>query len=284
MSSVCHLCHNTNLPTLFTKNECEVARCTKCSLVQITSIPSQEAIEAIYAESYFDRGKYVLDAAAKREQSRRLHWMEKSGLKEGAKVLDAGCATGDFIETCKDKYDIWGLDISEHAINIAKERFPEIANKLSAGRVEDQDYPDGFFDAIVLWDVLEHLPDPLAVINSLARILKPGGIISLSTPNVGALTPKLMGKYWAFMTPPEHLFLFDKKSLSMLFEKANFSLTKWVSKGKWANVAFLTHKLHRMFPKLVPHSLFEQTKKSFLKQLILYVPTGDIQYASAIKQ
>jgi 2-polyprenyl-3-methyl-5-hydroxy-6-metoxy-1,4-benzoquinol methylase len=162
---------------------------------------------------------------------------------------------GDFLKIAKESFLLSGMDISEGAITVAKSRNPELADRLWAGPVEDIAAGDkGPFDAIVLWDVIEHLWDPVRTCRSLLGHLAPNGLLVLSTPDSGAMAARLIGKRWAFMIPPEHLSLFSQQSFRHLFEtklpgeivfialSANrltrpFSLTSW--SGCWAAVSLL---------------------------------------------
>jgi SAM-dependent methyltransferase len=250
--------------------------------VQVRDTPSAEFLAELYGDSYFDRGKYTEDLAQLREQERRLQLLRDAGLPQGAKVLDAGCATGGFVKCAKSHFDMWGVDISSFAVEEARETNPEVADQLFAGLLEDLNFEPHSFDAIVLWDVVEHLTFPKGTITELARLLKPGGLLYLSTPNVGAMTARLMGRRWAFMTPPEHMCLFDRKTLSRLLSDAGCSPQFWMTRGKWVNTGFFLYKLRKVFPALLPAAFVKWVQNSKFGAKLFYVPTGDIQYLGAI--
>ena len=133
-------------------------------------------------------------------------------------------------------------------------------------------------------DVLEHLWDPMAVLLLLRRFVKKNGIIAFSTPNIGALTAQLMGKYWALMTVPEHLCFFDKNTVKLLNSKVGLETTGWITKGTWSNVAFLIYKFLRVIPVPLPAGFMDWVKKSSLSKWVVYIPTGDIQFCVARKK
>lgn len=282
--SNCRLCNRSRLVPRHRIGAVTVQSCADCGYVQVAEQPEPEELHELYAPAYFDHGKYSDAFALRREHARRLAMMRRVGVRPGARVLDAGCATGDFIAAAGATYEMWGLDISEYAVARAREANPSAAERIRSGLVEQQDYPAGFFDAVVLWDVLEHLWDPVATCRRLAAALRPGGLLLVSTPNIGAWTARLMGRRWAFMTVPEHLGFFDRRTMTMLMEqRLGLRVVWWRTRGKWANLGFLMYKLRRVFPGAVPQALVDLFRGPGLRRLAVYVPTGDIQYAAARK-
>ena len=263
---------------------CRVVRCQKCGFVQVLDRPQKSEIYALYAKEYFQRGKYVKDKAIENTCQRRVKWLQDNGVHNKAKVLDIGCATGDFIASAKAYYDMWGIDISKYAVALAKKQNPEVSEQISCQMIEELRFPNEFFDAIVLWDVLEHLWDPLDVVSILVRFLKSGGVVAFSTPNIGAPIARLMGKHWALMTVPEHLCFFDRNTTELLNKKAGLKTIGWMSKGTWGNMGFLMYKAIRVMSIQLPSSLIiDWVKRSILSKWVIYVPTGDIQFCATKK-
>ena len=79
-------------------------------------------------------------------------------------------------------------------------------------------------DVITLWDTLEHVVDPLGLMQSVATVLKPGGFVFLTTLNMDSSRARREGKAWHFFRPPKHLHYFSEKTLKMLLEKAGFEV------------------------------------------------------------
>lgn len=277
----CRLCSATTLDLLFVVQSWQMYRCASCNLWQLGDEPSRSDLESLYSDSYFDRGKYVRDAALVREQQRRVRWMRNNGLAEGSRVLDAGCATGDFIEIAKHHFQMSGIDISPYAINQARKLNPEIAERLIAGLLEDQHFDQDTFDSIVLWDVIEHVWKPVEVLQRFAATLPSGRQLFLSTPNASAPIAQVMRSRWAFMTPPEHVSLFGKQTMSELLAASGFVLENWMTRGKWVNAGFFVHKLRKKFPSAIPAKFEQMIRSSSVGTKLLYVPTGDIQYVAA---
>lgn len=284
MSAACRLCSATELELHFEVRGSVLDRCRSCGFVQVRDQPTAEELRTLYADNYFKRGKYEDEFAQRKESERRLSLLARAGVAPGGRVLDAGCATGDFLVVGGARYEMWGLDISAYATDVARSKYPEGAARIYTGFIEDQSFEPAFFDAIVLWDVVEHIWDPRSVLERLTTHLRPGGALIFSTPDIGALTARLMRRRWAFMTPPEHLGFFSESSIRYLLEqRLGLKTIASESLGKWANVGFLAYKLGRVFPSLVPAPLARGVQKSPLGSLALYVPTRDVRYVAARK-
>jgi SAM-dependent methyltransferase len=257
--------------------------CSRCGYHQLEPAPSLAELQQIYGAAYFDKGKYAADLAEQREQERRVGLLRRAGLKDGAKVLDFGCATGVFIRHAASLFDMWGAEISEQALAGARRDLPEHADRLldlsGLAGLESES-----FDAVVAWDVVEHLVDPAKMLKHLSRLVRPGGLIALSTPDIKAPTAKALGRRWAFMTPPEHVGFFSAASLAHLLRKSGFTPGRATSRGKWVNLGFLLYKIGRVAPELVSPSLVARVRASRLGRMCLYVPSGDILYMTARKR
>ncbi len=280
----CRLCSSDDLELHFEVRGSTLDRCGGCGFVQVRDQPSAAELAAIYGDGYFAKGKYDDEFAQRRENGRRLDLLARAGVPAGARVLDVGCATGDFIAVAAERFDMWGLDVSPFATGLARERNPAVASQIFTGFIEDQRFESAFFDAIVMWDVVEHIWDPRTVLRRLVEHLRPGGSLILSTPDIGAVTARLMRRRWAFMTPPEHLGFFSQPSLTFLLEQdLGLRTTSSQTSGKWANVGFLVYKLGRVFPGVIPHGLARRVQRSPLGRAAMYVPTADIRYVAARK-
>jgi 2-polyprenyl-3-methyl-5-hydroxy-6-metoxy-1,4-benzoquinol methylase len=277
-TAICRVCGKAAAFAFAVRGQ-NLFRCAGCGYLEVSPIPSQAELDEIYGKQYFEKTKYRNDDAQQLEQDRRATLLLKAGIKPGAKVLDFGCATGEFIARIKKGQEAYGCDVSPDAITRAKALHPELATRLFT-QAPGAPFPEGLpkMDAIVAWDVIEHLGDPLDVVRLLAAQLRPSGILAISTPNAGALTARLMGRRWAFMTPPEHLGFFDAAIMDRVFAREGITRIHASSLGKWANLAFLGYKLRRVFPEVLPESWIQRFGQSRFGRWCLYVPTGDVLY------
>lgn len=106
-------------------------------------------------------------------------------LPQGSRVLDLGCAFGFGTGMLVGRYRTYGHDLSRTYIDRARRAVP--AATFTHGPADRVPYPDGYFDGLLLLDVIEHVPNEQAVVDEIARLLRPGGRLVLSVPNKGAL-------------------------------------------------------------------------------------------------
>ena len=120
-----------------------------------------------------------------------------------------------------------GVEISAFSVDQARKQY---RLDVQTGTLETVNLPDNFFDVVTMWDVLEHLPDPMKTITEARQILKKGGVLALSTVNIASLNAWLQKEKWRYLYPPEHLFYFTPKSLKKILHDYKFS-----------NLSFKTH-------------------------------------------
>ena len=123
-------------------------------------------------------------------------------------MLDAGCGMGDLLTRFPGR-DHWGTDISEDYLAIARERGLNVAR----ARIEKTPFVREFFDLVVATDVLEHVLDLNRAVRELLRVLRPGGILIVRTPNEEVLAYD--GQQYEFV----HLRRFDHQTMHLLFGK-----------------------------------------------------------------
>lgn len=274
---LCRVCGSSDFSYKYTVNACDIVICNQCHFIQLLGTPSAELLAEIYGADYFQHGKYVDDFAIQHEQNRRLTLLQNSLALPGGHVLDYGCATGDFVNISAQHFTAYGTDYSRNALAMAKNTYPKLAEYFFD--IDNTGTYSGKFDAITMWDVIEHLSSPKETLNEIRTLLRDEGVLLLSTPNIGAIIAKLMKRRWAFMTPPEHMGFFTKATLNKLLSNCGFEPLHWSTKGKYVNAGFLVYKLKRVFPEFIPQKLVDYITRSKMGEKCVYIPTGDIQYA-----
>lgn len=140
--------------------------------------------------------------------------------KPGGRLLEIGCGSGALLD-CMGSLG-WraeGLDIDPAAVEQARDK----KLRVSCGTLEQQHYVDDTFDAVIMSHVIEHVPDPEGLLAECRRILKPGGVLSLVTPNVASFGSHYFGRSWLHLDPPRHLMLYNCGTLHKLARKAGFA-------------------------------------------------------------
>lgn len=140
------------------------------------------------------------------------------------RVLDVGCGYGTLIERVSAAgHDCFGVEPDPAAVAVAKKR----GLKVRRGVAEELPYPGGSFDVVVLTEVVEHLSRPGKALAEINRVLKKGGLVIITTPNVVSLwlvIERLWDWYARLDYHHEHLFYFSTQSLSSLVEKKGFGV------------------------------------------------------------
>ncbi|MEN6356211.1 MAG: class I SAM-dependent methyltransferase [Armatimonadota bacterium] len=213
---ICNLCGSVVTSILVSKGGYDVYQCAKCGLA--FTWPQPEAIADQYDASYFDLYRRRRAFRLKRGDNRlcRIELM-----KEPGRLLDIGCSLGYFVEAANSRgWRASGVEISPYASEEAR----KMGLEVKTGVLEDADYTDGSFDCVTMWDVLEHVPDPTDHMIEVNRILAPGGMVVIGTPNLGHSRFRAQRENWRHLKPAEHIFYFTKSSISRLLDKTGFDL------------------------------------------------------------
>jgi SAM-dependent methyltransferase len=211
----------------------DVIACTACGFRHVVPLPEQTALESNYREAYYtqDKPNFLAHAGEDQEWSAlasrdRLESFERLLSGEQRRILDVGCGPGFFLKLARERgWDIMGIEPSRQAAAHARglgidvvEAFFDASAAATLGR----------FDVVHLNNVLEHVPNPIEIVNLAHSLLMPGGLICLNVPNDftpfqrAARESLALPEWW--VAPPHHLNYFDFESLSRLISRAGFDL------------------------------------------------------------
>jgi len=136
--------------------------------------------------------------------------------------LEIGSAFGFFLdELVKNGKDGTGVEVCEYAVHYAREH---LGLHVLQGQLEDISFPSGSFDIACMWDVIEHLADPVVTLQSVHRVLAPDGMLFLTTGDVSSLVAKISGKRWHLYTLPDHQYFFNPKSIATILARSGFAV------------------------------------------------------------
>jgi 2-polyprenyl-3-methyl-5-hydroxy-6-metoxy-1,4-benzoquinol methylase len=223
-----------------------VARCEECGHGYVWPIPSAEFLEAIYRDPTYYQGSAEsigfhdyksLEPARNRMFVRHLVKIEAEVGK--GRILDIGCATGDFLKVARSRgWQVLGADPSA-----ARAKVEAAGIELVGTKVQDVDVDEGSLDAITFWDVLEHVTDPLADLSHAQRLLRPGGVLALTVPDAANLLARVSGRRWfGYKTAGEHLQFFTRRSLGMALHTAAIAV-RAIGPTTWScTVGFLAER------------------------------------------
>ena len=278
ITNKCALCADGATRALFQVDGTSIVECRECGLVRQDTRPIAAA--AIYDSDYYatDNPKggyanYFLDSEVNRRTFRnRIRAIEQRYGRRG-RLLDVGCALGDFlIEAKASGWDVEGVEISSFAAEQARER----GLRVTAGRLEELDLPAASFDVITLYDSVEHLTDPVATLAAVRRLLVPGGIVHLVTPNVGGLQARLLGRLWYHYKPGEHLFYFAPRTLRAALEAAGLRWEGWQRSASYLTFTYCFNRMRYYAP--APFAFLEWVGRTFrFGPYAFKVPVGEME-------
>jgi SAM-dependent methyltransferase len=263
-SPACNGCGAARATPLFVKQGYQLVRCRDCGLAYIANPPSAEEIAALYTAkaAYHEE---LLDPAHPMAQRmlaiarQHMAMLRRSEPAAGGRLLDIGCSSGLFLNEARAAgYSVWGSELSPETSAHAREHY---RLEVHTGDWRDAGYPPGSFDVVTLFDVIEHLPDPLGELYAIRRLLKPGGLLLQSTPDIDGLFPRASGMvanwldYWPHPEPPWHLYQFSATTLSDMTRKAGFRIARADRTAIGLDYSFGTPESWRASPKMVPYAL-----------------------------
>ena len=256
----CEVCAGGAFTAMFDKDEHHFVRCDSCGLERIDPQPTDETLAKIYGKHYYDawglhRDENAVAMMKKATFSFVLDKLPKT--HPGAKLLDCGAATGFLLDVAKERgFDVYGIELSEFGAS-------EIARKHGAehvfrGEIENASFPHaepGEIDVITMCDYLEHVRSPRRVLEKARDLLRPRGIVALTTPDTTSLTHRVLAKGWSHYKI-EHLYYFGRKNLTRLLESAGFERVTFRPLLKALNVKYIREQF-----EVYPHPVLSRVAR-----------------------
>jgi SAM-dependent methyltransferase len=220
-------------------------RCSDCGFITANLALTDEALRAIYGRDYFHGGEY-LDYEQESE-SLRLNFRRRIAVLQKLKpdlaasdLFELGCAYGYFLQEVRPFVrQASGIDISTEAVRSATYQ--------QGVDAREGDYL-GFelgrpVDIVAMWDTIEHLRRPDRIIAKAARDLKPGGLLAITTGDIGSFVARLRGGRWRMIHPPTHLHYFSVATLGRLLDRLGFDLAHVSHPGNSRKLRSVLHFL-----------------------------------------
>jgi len=210
-----------------------IVRCRNCNLIYVNPREDIDIIISAYQKMQDDG--YIAEEKGRRE-SARIVLKRISKLTQAGKILDIGCATGFLLdEARKMGWKLYGIEISEWGCKFAREKL-NLENVLQ-GELKADMFPHNYFDAIVMLDVVEHLIDPRSILDTIRRILKPNGVLCMSTPDVDSFLSRILkARWWGIQRA--HLSYFSKETLKEMLSASGFKVIKSRSHARIFSVGY----------------------------------------------
>jgi SAM-dependent methyltransferase len=219
-----------------------LVRCCNCGLQYLNPRLKRDLILTGYSEGS-DDAFISQNHARERTFSKSLDLLEALRPQKG-QLLDVGTAGGAFLGVAARRG--WQVSGCEPNRWMAAWGSKHYDIEIFPGTIFDMNLERDRFDVVTLWDVLEHTPDPMEVLQECRRVLKPGGLLIVNYPDIHSLISRLMGRRWVFLLSV-HLYYFTPSTMRRILESAGFSLLE--TRKHWQSLE-LGYILFRMGPYL----------------------------------
>jgi SAM-dependent methyltransferase len=224
----CPACGDTRLVTTLRVGAVEVRRCGGCRLGRTVPPPAGANGRERLAEdaAYFHHAlAQPKDRWWRRFNRAPLELLEAAGAPPGLRLLDVGCSVGYLVAAARERgFRAHGLDGSAAAVAVGR---ATLGVELRPGRIETAAVERASQDVVVLNHVLEHLPEPRAVLDAAHDWLTPGGWLLIGLPNFSSPIARWAGTRWAGLLLDQHIWHFTPAALGRLVASAGFVRIRW---------------------------------------------------------
>jgi 2-polyprenyl-3-methyl-5-hydroxy-6-metoxy-1,4-benzoquinol methylase len=206
--------------------EFTLVECLNCQFLFLSPRPDAVDIARFYPDDYDS-----FRPSLRNERSRLRRFERLIGLRRRASavlryrssghLLDVGCGTGDFLEVMQG-YPGWQVRGLEPHVGAARRAREDYGISVDAAWLDNAKYAAETFDAVTMWDVLEHVPSPRDALRKTFDLLKPDGIVVIGVPNLDSFDAHLFGPTWAGLDVPRHFSVFSPRHLARCFLDAGF--------------------------------------------------------------
>jgi SAM-dependent methyltransferase len=254
-AETCPICGRRSWHHLFDSRSFAIARCNGCQLVRTLGVHD----DGVTTYPHFDQRetavvKLMRFAVTQLLRERASLVAKAAPAKRGGRLLDVGCGSGAFARMMSGRgYDAVGVEpfslgrpVKEPGLELIRAPFESVRSEL------------GRFDVVTMWHVLEHIPDPKALLEGVLEVLNPDGVLVVSVPNFASWQSRFFKGGWFHLDPPRHITHFDRTTLHALLESLSLEIfDERTFHFEYGPVGWLQSALNRL---LRPNFLFEFVK------------------------
>ena len=240
----CENCRSASFSTIRDSVDgSKIVRCLDCGLEFVNPMPTEEWLRQLYSHELANDEQelpyflnYIQERKDRGSSFDKLHnsrldlierFSKRPAVNNGAapasgargNLLDVGCGAGFFLKTAQSRgWNPYGIDFLPEYNRFAKEELK--LENVHSSTLEEMNYPPLSFDVVTLWDLIEHLRHPLSTLKEINRILRPGGLVVIWTPNVK--NAALLKDRWIGYLMPLHLYFLSNQALNNLLTQSGF--------------------------------------------------------------
>jgi len=274
----CLICES-KISIAFRKNGYAYFRCGSCGMLLVDLHLTPVEVFSHYSEDYFEaqssgaaKSRRGYPSYRGAQDTLRASFEDKLTLVRSyvhsGRLLDAGAAYGLFLQTASPYFECMGIDVSEYASSVARDEF---GMNVQARDIVNTGFPDNHFDLVVLWDIIEHLIQPMEALVEVHRILKPGGRVFISTDDASNWLPRMLGSRWWALGAPMHLCHFSKKGMIIALQRAGLEIDALKIDRRRYSVAEIIKHFGVSYQSGFLTSLGNRMEKNAFGRLVLHV-------------
>jgi len=222
----------------------DIVRCVTCGHMQVATFPPEPDLDEGYAE--VSEAAYLDEAAGQRATAACILDRVQTHVAPG-RLIDLGCWLGFLVSEAGSRgWQASGVEPSVFASRYARD---SLGLDVQTGSLETARLDPGAFDAVVMGDVIEHLPDPGRALDRVHDLLVPGGVLALALPDAGSRVARVLGARW-WSVLPTHVQYFTRASLGRLLDRHGFSVERMQTAPKAFTVGYYLQRLEGYSPGL----------------------------------
>lgn len=248
---------------IFDLDSFPIVKCNQCGLIYVNPRISIEANNKYYEFSltadheFLDKHFFETYPVHHKQIDRYIRMIKKT--KKDGRLLDIGCGNGYFLTRAKESgFDVEGQEISPLFVNFCRQN---LDLTVHSGELESLNLEAGSYDVITMFDVIEHVYDPGKLLKECRRLLKPDGLLVVTTHDIGNFFAKLYGVKWHMIYPIGHVWYFTHVTLRSLLLKESFrelySGSAYIADNTW--------------PKSALNFITSIIKSVIFRSLIIYI-------------
>lgn len=275
----CIICGNN----VYTELYDEIFQCTNCKHIFADWSLTLDELREVYSNSYFNGLEYLDYLGDRRVIEKnfrlRLATLETFMPLSETSLLEIGCAYGFFLNLVREKAAFHlGLDLNEDAVNWS---LTQLGVNAVCANLLDYDFGKLRFNTVCMWDTIEHLTRPDLFLDAACSVLDKGGLLALTTGNIGSVIARIRGRKWRLIHPPTHLHYFSRSSINRLLVRHGLQVIHSESCGYYRSVEQILYSVLKVRHNL--GSAYDRLIRLGIGDKSVYLNLFDIMFVIATK-